>query len=153
MAHLSPSPESMEVHLTSANDLREFFVRNTKFDKHLAGLERDIADFVEETKAYFSRFEPEEVGRLCVGRVPLPLGVDYNVEDSHQRFAYKRVQLVRQLTRDEQQQVYKHFFMTSFIRSRGSNWDIYLYDDVTVTTLRLNSKSKLLMKTSQAKSA
>ena len=101
VAHLST--DSQEVHLTSVNDLRDFYVRNTKFDKQLANLERDIADFVEETKSYFSRFQPEEVGRLCIGRVPLPVGADFNVEDSHQRFAYKRVQLLRKVDRDEQQ--------------------------------------------------
>ena len=108
VAHLS-SDDSQIVYLTSVNDLRDFYVRNTKFDKQLANLERDITEFVEETRSYFSTssFQPEEPGRLCIGRIPLPVGVDYNVEDSYQKFAYKRVQLRRQINHQEQQQVCK----------------------------------------------
>ena len=56
-------------------------------------------------KDYFL-FQPDQTGRLCVGRMPLPSETyTYDqVEGSHQKFSYMRVQIIRRVNSEQRKQ-------------------------------------------------
>ena len=95
-AHLSDN-RLEEVKVTCVYDPGYFFVRHAKFFKQLNQLESELFEFAEESKSFYSRsdFHPN-VGRLCIGRISQGTKMDANnIEDSHETFAYKRIQIQR----------------------------------------------------------
>ena len=51
-------------------------------------------------------FQPDQTGRLCAGRMPLPSETyTYDqVEGSHQKFSYMRVQIIRRVNSEQRKQ-------------------------------------------------
>ena len=57
-------------------------------------------------KGLFFLFQPDQTGRLCAGRMPLPSETyTYDqVEGSHQKFSYMRVQIIRRVNSEQRKQ-------------------------------------------------
>ena len=132
--------------LSYAYDPSCFYVRNAKFAKQLIYLENDIHEYAEQAKIVHSGNKIEfEEGRLCIGRLISGsshdsgvFSVNTEIQDGKDTFEYKRVQILRQAT--EEDEAYERDPMVDFryldSGDENDNDEYSIEEDIRIATTK-----------------
>ena len=129
--------------LSYAYDPSCFYLRIAKFAKQLIALEKDIYEYAEQAKVMHSGSNLEwEEGRLCIGRLLMGFNqdsgiyssVNNEIQSGKDTFEYKRVQILRQATKEDE--AFERDPMENFryLDSGDENDEHSVEDDIHIKT-------------------